>query len=401
MKISSVNLCLLILFLFSINFFNNESRILIILFVLVMWLVHEWKLPITATGMLLGTYSVIFYGFAAVYNPSMMTFYIIPFLVGPFVGYSIGIVLMRILALDREKALKVVIYVIIAGRFLHGLLNFMVSDGYSGYLRNGVDFWTHSTLAATGQGALMTMSISLLFYGVVILKKNTMLEKIVVLVAVALSVLNSLMSASRTAIIIMIAVFLTCFIVYIFLSKENGPDKVKMIIGLLILAFFLIVLYRFDVFRIRTYWEKSPLFERITTESDFLEGDENRLKMIMNAFNSAWNNPFGDGDMTTTAHNLWLDALKQTGWIPFILLVIFTVIVVRQVIKVLRCDSVSKETKYLVFSVVLGALINFAVEPIMRGMPYYFAAFCIIAGAIEEFISRMDYNVPADYMERR
>lgn len=170
MKISSVNLCLLILFLFSINFLNNESRILLILFVLVMCLVHEWKLPITTTGMLLGIYSVIYYGFAAVYNPSMMTFYIIPFLLGPFIGYSIGIVFMRILETDKEKALKVVIYVIIAGRFAHGLLNFVVSNGYSGYLRNGVDFWTHSTLAATGQGALMTMSISLLFYGVFILK---------------------------------------------------------------------------------------------------------------------------------------------------------------------------------------------------------------------------------------
>ena len=113
MKISSVNLCLLILFLFSINFLNNESRILLILFVLVMCLVHEWMLPITTTGMLLGIYSVIYYGFAAVYNPSMMTFYIIPFLLGPFIGYSIGIVFMRILETDKEKALKVVIYVII------------------------------------------------------------------------------------------------------------------------------------------------------------------------------------------------------------------------------------------------------------------------------------------------
>lgn len=401
MKISSVNLCLLILFLFSINFLNNESRILLILFVLVMCLVHEWKLPITTTGMLLGIYSVIYYGFAAVYNPSMMTFYIIPFLLGPFIGYSIGIVFMRILETDKEKALKVVIYVIIAGRFAHGLLNFVVSNGYSGYLRNGVDFWTHSTLAATGQGALMTMSISLLFYGVFILKKNKTLEKSAVLVAVILSAINSLMSASRTAIIIMIIVFLTCFIVYLFLSKENRSDKTKMIFGLLILALVLTVLYRADIFRIRTYWETSPLYERINNESDFIKGDENRVEMIMNAFNSAWDKPFGDGDMTTTAHNLWLDALKQTGWIPFIMLLFFTAIVIKRVISLLRCGVVSQETKYLVFSVILGTLINFAVEPIMRGMPYYFVAFCIIAGAIEEFMSRLDYNVPADDMERR
>ena len=401
MKISSVNLCLLILFLFSINFINNESRILLLLFFLVMWLIHEWKLPITTTSIFLGIYSAIYYVFAAVYNSNMITYYIIPLLLGPFVGYSIGIALMQVMKTDKEKALKHIIYIIIAGRFAHGLLNFIVSNGYSGYLRNGVDFWTHSTLAATGQGALMTMSISLLFYGIFILKKEKMVEKIVVLAAVVLSLLNNLMSASRTAIVIMVVVFLTCLIIYICLSKENWLDKTKMIFGLLILVLVLAVLYKSNILGLRTYWETSPFYERINTESDYIEGDENRINMIVNALENAWDNPLGDGDMTTTSHNLWLDALKQTGWIPFIMLVIFTAVVIKRVIKILRCSAVSQEIKYLVLSIVLGVLFNFSVEPIMRGMPYYFVAFCIIAGAIEEFISRLDYNLSADYLERR
>lgn len=402
MKLSSVKLCLFFLFLFSMNFYNSESRIILILFLAVVLFIQGWKLPITPTGMLLAAYSVIYYGFAAIYNPSMLTFYIIPFLLAPFLGYSIGMILMRTIEFDKTKMLRIIIYIVVAGRFAHGMLNFIASNGYRGYLRNGIDFWTKGILAATGQGALMTMAISLLFYGVLILKRKNVLEKGAVLLAVALSTVNSLLSASRTAIIIMIVVFLVCTIVFIFLSKESRQQKRKMVIGLILLFATLFLLYRSDIFGVRTYWETSPLYERINTESDYQVGDENRLEMIFDAFGSAWDNPLGDGDMTTTAHNLWLDALKQTGWLTFTLLVAFTVIVVKRVIKLLRNDSVSQEIKYLVFSVILSTLINFAVEPIMRGMPYYFVAFCIIAGAIEEYEKSSDnYSVPIDLEEGR
>lgn len=400
MKISQSKLCLLFLFLFSINFFNYESRIIVILFAFAICIIHEWKLPITPISMLLGIYSIIYYGFAALYNPSMMSFYVIPFLLAPFMGYSIGIVLMRTLPMDKEVALKAIIYIITAGRFVHGLLNFVASNGYSGYIRNGVDFWTHSTLAATGQGALMTMSISLCFYGIFILRKNRVFEKIVVLVMVFLSLLNNLMSASRTAIIIMIIVFLTSFVVYVFSPKENRSNKKKIVFRLLLLILALYVLFRLDIFGMRTYWEISPLYERLHSEVQYISGDENRLSMIINTLNSVWDNPLGDGDMATNAHNLWLDALKQTGWIPFIMLVIFTALVINKVMLLLRCGVVCLEIKYLVLSIVLGVLINFAVEPIMNGIPYYFVSFCIIAGSIEEFDSRLVCQKSPGHVER-
>lgn len=385
MKIFARNLSIALLFLFSVNLYNYESRILVVVFLAAMLFIQRGSIPITQTSAFLGIYSLIYYGFAIIYNPDMMTYYIIPFLLGPFMGYSVGIILMRGIDCDKNKLLKIVIYAVILGRFVHGLLNFIASNGYSGYVRNGVDFWTKSTIAATGQGALMTMVISLLFYVLFILKRNDIIEKIVVLSAVIMALVNSLLSASRTALIIMITVFCLCSVMYVLLSNISKTKKTKMIMGIMIVFAILAVFYQNNVFGVKTYWETTPLYERLNTESDYQLGDENRMEMIIDTLNNALDNPLGSGDMSSTAHNMWLDALKQTGWLPFILLVAFTVMVVKKVIRLIRNKSVPTDIKYLAFSVILGSLINFGVEPIMKGMPYYFVAFCVIVGAVDEY----------------
>lgn len=109
MKISSKTVSLILLFLFAVNFFNYESRIILIVFFSLMLLNQRRSLPITSTSILLGVYSIIYYIFAALYNPGMMTYYIIPFLLGPFIGYSIGIILMRKRDVGSEKLLKIIV----------------------------------------------------------------------------------------------------------------------------------------------------------------------------------------------------------------------------------------------------------------------------------------------------
>ena len=50
---------------------------------------------------------------------------------------------------------------------------------------------------------------------------------------------------------------------------------------------------------------------------------------------------------------------------------------------------VNEEIKYLILSVCTAVLINFAVEPIMKGMPYYFTVFCIMGGAMRKYVNRI------------
>lgn len=390
MKISYKNISIFLLFLFSLNFINMESRILLLTFVALMLITPRWKLPITTTGFILALFSISYYLFAAIYNSSMMTYYIIPLLVGPFIGYSIGVILLDNSYQDYSKGLKIIIYTIVFGRFIHGLLNFISSSGYTGYIRNGLDFWTNSIIAATVQGTLMTMAISLLFYSVFVVKKSNIFEKAATLLCVIVSLVNSLLSASRTAMIIMVLVFILCAITYIFISNEEKSKKRKLIVGMVVLGLLFFWVYQSNTFGVKSYWESSPLFERINNASYYEEGDKNRMDMLAVTISGALNSPLGNGDMSSTAHNLWLDVLRQTGWIPFVLLVIFSVMTIIKMIRIIRSEGVPTDIKFLLFSVLTGTLLNFAVEPIFKGMPYFFVSFCVIAGAMERYSNYMN-----------
>lgn len=367
-----------------------ESRILLLTFVTVMFISTRWKLPITTTGFILVLFSSSFYLFAAIYNTSMMTYYVIPLLVGPFIGYSIGVIILDNFKQDYSKGLKIIIYTIVFGRFIHGLLNFISSSGYAGYIRNGLDFWTKSIIAATGQGALMTMSISLLFYSVFVVKRTSIFEKAATLLCVIVSLVNSLLSASRTAMIVMVLVFVLCAITFVLISNKEKSKKRKLIFGMVVLGLLLFWMYQSNVFGVKTYWKESPLFERINNETYYEAGDQNRIDMIAVTINDALDNPLGNGDMSSTAHNLWLDVLRQTGWLPFVLLVSFTVMILIRMIRIIRSKGVPTDIKFLLFSVITGALFNFAVEPVFKGMPYYFVSFCVIAGAMEKYSNYID-----------
>lgn len=390
MKISYKQISLVLLFMFSLNFINMESRILLLTFVAVMLISPRWKLPITTTSLILALFSISYYLLAVIYNSSMMTYYVIPLLVGPFIGYSIGIILLDNSYQDYSKGLKIIIYTIVFGRFIHGLLNFISSSGYTGYIRNGLDFWTKTIIAATGQGALMTMAISLLFYSVFVVKKSNIFEKAATLLCVIVSLVNSLLSASRTAMIIMVLVFILCAITYILISNEEESKKRKLIVGMVVLGLLFFWVYRSNTFGVKSYWESTPLFERINTVTSYEMGDQNRMMMITTTLNEALDRPLGNGNMSSTAHNLWLDVLKQTGWLPFVLLVSFTVITLKRLIRMIRNERIPTDVKFLLFSVLTGAIFNFAVEPIFKGMPYYFVSFCVIAGAMERYSNYMN-----------
>lgn len=385
MKIIKTRLWYILIFIFSINLFNLESRIIFGIFLFLVFIECKGHLPITETSVLLLVFSVCLYGLASFYNSAMATYYVYPLLAGPFMGYSIGLIVTGNSELNVNNTVRGVIYAVVFGRFCHGALNFVVSNAYTGVLRNGTDYWTKSTIAATGQGALMTMAISLLFYTLFCINRKQIFEKAILLFAVILALLNSMLSASRTALFIMLIVFLACVFYTLVTSDIEKKAKRKIIFGLILVLLFFAVLFQKNVFGLREMWESSPLVNRMSTITDYEMGDENRNLMYKEAIEVGLNNFFGEGDMNRTAHNLWFDLLRQVGWIPFILLIVFSIRVIKNSVFIIKNDNTPSSMKYLIISVMLAMLINFSVEPIMKGMPYYFVAFCIIGGAIEQY----------------
>lgn len=376
---------LILLFLFALNFINMESRIILVLAAWVIFVVGMNRFYLSINAIILFFFSIFFYFISAIYRNEYVTFYLVPFLLGPVLGYLTGYGMLTAEKGNEEKTFVRLLFAIILGRFAHGVLNIFVSNGFVDVERNGTDFWTRRILAATGQGALMTLAISLFFYAIFIVKKKDMMKKILLCAMVAVAIYNSIMSASRTALIIMLIVFVICFLYMLFSSGFTQKKKMILFFAVFFLVFAIVLIYSLNVFSIRTQIENSPLYIRLTSPEEYESGDENRYEMIVNAIRIGITHPFGDGT-NDTAHNLWLDTFKQTGWLTFVLLLAFTIGVLVDLKRVLSHKRVPTELKYLCLSLFSAILINFAVEPIMKGMPYYFVVFCIMAGALHRYL---------------
>src|SRR5699024_6316388 len=149
------------------------------------------------------------------------------------------------------------------------------------YNRNGMDIWTNSVIAATGQGALMSLCISLLFYMLfVVNRKNNFKMKIILFIAVIFAIYNSLVTASRTALIIMIIVFVVNIFCTVIMRSQDSKLKIKRIFKISIFVVIAVLLYSNNAFQIKERWENKPLYERITDETGYQSGDEYRKESI-------------------------------------------------------------------------------------------------------------------------
>ena len=381
-----------ILFLFSLNFLNFESRIILFFFLLIVLLYK--RIYVSKNAIILLIFSILFYLLSIYYHPEYLTYYITPYLLGPFFGYVIGSSIIK--NTEKDKIHQKIVYwilIIVFGRFVHGLLNMIISGGFTSFNRNGLDIWTKSILAATGQGALMSLCISLLFYALFLLnKKESKKLKLVLLISIFLSIFNSLATASRTALLIMGIVFLINTFFAILTKQKKKKDRIKIFVRTILLIFLLAVLYNNNIFHVKDSIQSTPLYERLTNESNFESGDEYRKESLFRTINNAYKLPFGDGTLDTT-HNLWFDVLKQVGWFPFLLLVIYTFKTILDLIRILKYSSIPIENKHLILSIHSAFLINFFVEPIFKGMPYYFVCFCVFSGMLNMYIKKQKYAI--------
>lgn len=207
-----------------------ESRIILILGSIILIFFRNFKIELTKTYVYLFMFCLTFYLISVFYHPENITFYIIPYLLSPCLSYLIGEEMLKWDKGDYNKQLKKILYLVIFGRFFHGFLNIIESNFFVGINRNGQDFWTKSILAATLQGTLITLSISLFFFSIFVVKNRK--EKILILLAVFISLFNSFATASRTAVIIMIVVFISNCLYYLFCSKYSLNKKIKFIVFL-------------------------------------------------------------------------------------------------------------------------------------------------------------------------
>ena len=323
------------------------------------------------------TYSIIMY----FYNKFSLSFLIVP-----WIAYYLGSLIS-----NEEKNEKYILAIAL-GFMIHALLNFVYSMWVGNISdRNTLDVWNGQISSATLQGLLLVMYFSSLYYIITYIKNAK--QKIAMLVIFFVGIIYNLIIATRTTLLITMIVFVAAFLLDYFISKDKERLKKhakRIIICILIGIIVIGILYITNIFGIGDKINESQLVKRLTNLSETNYSNNVRFLALKDSMAQIFKYPLGGYQMELVGisyvHNLWLDVNYSAGIIPFAFIVMFTTLTIRNLIIFLKNKERNISYKILVFSVYLGVLINFAVEPIIEGAPYSFIMFCLINGMIDQAV---------------
>ena len=280
----------------------------------------------------------------------------------------------------RSQSSITSIKLLVYGLFLHGALNVLLYtiNPSSMIERSMINIWG-GQLTATLQNLLFIPIISLLFYGIYILGDRK--RKILIITACLISMYGSIVSASRT----LLYLVLICFLInMIFTASKKKNRRINILVSVLALVIALVAAYEFNLFGIRLWVETSSLGERIATgisTNDSLR-ENIRWTMSLKILSELPSHPWGNITVVHYAHNLFLDIAKYTGIIPALGLLLWSISETVKQFSYTR-NNCSDEWDAIMFSMTIGFMIAFFLEPVLEGLPIIFGAFCYLCGVMK------------------
>lgn len=283
----------------------------------------------------------------------------------------------------REKQVQATIVTLALGAYIHYLLNMLLNHGHIG-ARNLVDVWSGSILAATGHAAFSCLMIgasaALLFEAE---KKPAKLFYFILLVSI---VYYNLMLAGRTVFVLIACTLLVGFC-YHFVNTKRIENKTRFLLSVVILAALAIWAFDQNWFGIQTVFRESNLFSRFfhsSASQGVLEDGRIAYKMqflpLMPRY--LWGGLHILEIVGHHAHDILLDTYDEAG--IFALLAILMILIDNAVktVRICRSPKILQKYKNLVLCMLVVTMLEFMVEPILAGMPWLLASFCVMYGAV-------------------
>lgn len=295
----------------------------------------------------------------------------------PFLTMCAGWVLYE-MGRDRQKNMIRMLLAVAAGFAVHAALNYFINLGRSRFMLR--DFFSDLNQSATGLGVINTYVVSLVGYWLFVEKRLTV--KLIALACSVPSLLSLLLLGTRTQMIILIIMTALTLLIYTF--EKHGKTALLRVAGILaVLALAGVAVYQNDLFGIKSTIDASTLVMRLQdTSVGQLRSDAYRMNSVWNGIVSLIENPLGHVDHNYF-HNMWLDIGRIGGWIPFSGIMAFSVGTLFHLMKIMRGRWIRTELRYLLFCLIIGAMINFLTEPIIEGMVDFFYSHVLIVGMME------------------
>lgn len=285
-----------------------------------------------------------------------------------------------------ENTYMILVWVMAIGMMLWPFMSYLkygvVTDYSPGMdTRLIADFWTGATDQVTNHNGYCVPVLVLSFCSVVLAPSIT--EKIFTSVPFCLVLLLSLVTVSRTNLILTLVLALSLVVVSVVVRRGYAPMMEIQTVRRICICVLLIVL----LFPLFAYFS-SQLLSLLPIDA-FRERTASRALSVRN--DSRWvfwetvireipSHPFGGIRSVEAAHNLLLDTARVAGIFPMICMLLFLSSTVFGSMELVSRRYLSTRIRATNFLLILILMMSFMIEPTLSAKPFVFIGFCFICG---------------------
>lgn len=228
----------------------------------------------------------------------------------------------------------------------------------------------HFTLNMSSLGILFAHQVSRLQGKI----KTTML----------MSFFISLLCIIRVASLTQLVVTILSFILAMCYLYPTLPliRKIKLMLMISVFVIALILFYSLT--------SDSPLFNTFRERNydrQYVLSGSGRTTIWLLSIGNVFLKPSGwsDSEIVGYAHNLWLDVSRVAGILPFLTIILFTIICISLVYHIVINTPENHFFNTTILTYFCGFMIVFFVEPIMEGFFTFFLIYCVFIGILSGY----------------
>lgn len=248
------------------------------------------------------------------------------------------------------------------------------------------DFWSGLLIHPTNFNSNNLLVCAIALYSIFYLKG---LIKVIPLSLVITSICICFGTASRTnLIIIVLSLAVGLWMKYLLDKKMLIPKKISRKGILVLVSSLLVVAGVIYINADRISSLVSTLYSSLAyrTSNYVSLFDDPRIHSWVIGIKALFEYPFGGGPVEMESHNLMLDAGNDTGILPFILLTLFMIKIIKLILNVYHQDRLDSNTKLLSLMTLIVTFFALMIEPVFVARPFVFIYMCCIWGMTESLV---------------
>ena len=283
----------------------------------------------------------------------------------------------------RSKRIEYVISVVAISYTSYLLLTVFNSlfRGQFSISRNPLNIWTGTFRAATHYG---TMSVIPLAFGLFLIFTGTFKwKRRLGIMIVLFTGMLAVMTASRTIILLIPIGSIFGYFANVDMQGVLKKRNLNQLLGAILLLSIGIFVFATNLFNTQSIFMSSPLGQRYLSGSIPTLENDGRLVNVRFFLEHIVGSIWGGGYTRQHAgnlHNVYLNVFDLSGIVPFLLLVLFTIMVVKDFKRLGQNKSVYFPNRLLLF---LGFFLSFnqiLLEPAMESVPVFMWCMFMICG---------------------